>query len=151
MVGLPPISAEHQRERLAARDRLGCHLDALGEPGWFGVITEWLDHYAGLEQYVWPENDPIVMVHDVLQDYVSLERALSPDDLARELAALSFVGLAARHVDGGSRWDPLTEKFETWTRGKYVNVWDALESGTIRDMTQTRLVVRFTKASTPAT
>ncbi len=131
-------------------DRIGCHLDALGEPGWFGVILEWLDHYAGLEHYVWPEDDPVVLVLGLLQDYIKLERKLRPDDFARELAALSFVGLAARHVDGGNRWDPLTEKFETWTRGEYVNVWDALESGSIRDMTQTRLVVRFTKASTPS-
>ena len=40
MVGLPPLKPERQRERLAALDRIGCHLDALGEPGWFGVIVE---------------------------------------------------------------------------------------------------------------
>ena len=149
MVGLPPLKPERQRERLAALDRIGCHLDTLGEPAWHGVIVEWLHHFDGLELYVWPENDPIMLVLGVLQNYAEHERTLLPEDFARDLAALSFVGLAARHDDEGSRWDPLTESFDTWTQGKLVNVWEALEPGSLRDMTQTRLQVKFTKAHTP--
>lgn len=151
MIGLPPLKPEDQRERLDALDRIGCHLDALGEPEWHGIIVEWLHQFDGLELYLWPENDPIMQVLGVVQGYVEQERSVSPEDLAHDLAGLAFVGLAARRETGGERWDPLSEKFDTWTQGEIVNVWDALEPGSIRDMTQTRLLVKFTKARTPKT
>ena len=51
MVGLPPLKPERQRERLAALDRIGCHLDTLGEPAWHGVIVEWLHHLTLQRQF----------------------------------------------------------------------------------------------------
>lgn len=149
MVGLPPLTIERQRARRTALDRIGRHLDALGEPSWFGVVADWLGHYAGLELYLWPEDDPVLQVLGVVQRHVEHEQMLHPEEFAGELAELGFVGMAARRDTDGARWDPLTDRFDAWTQGELVSVWETFEPGAVRDMTQTRLVVRFTKAHTP--
>jgi hypothetical protein len=147
MTGLPPLPPECQQARCDALASIGRHLASLGEPAWHDVVAEWLRHYDGLEAYLYPEEDPVVLVLAVLQQYSAQGRSLTPEGLARDIAALPFVGLAARRGAHGPRWNPLAEQFRTWTEGDLVDVWEALEPGTIRDMTQTRLLVQFAKVS----
>lgn len=148
MNGLPPLTAEQLRERAEALAQIQHHLVALGEPAWADVLLPWLHNYDGLELYTWPEDDPVFLVLNLLSSYVEQGRRLEPEAFAGDLASLSFCGLAARHEEGGPRWDPLNERFEDWTRGNIVRVWDAAEPGRVRDMVQTRLLLRFCRTRT---
>jgi hypothetical protein len=151
MTGLPPLSPECQQARRDALVSIGHQLAALGQPAWHDVVVDWLGHYDGLEVYLYPEEDPVVLVHAVLQQYIAQGRRLTPEGLAHDIAALPFVALAARRLSHGPRWNPLAEQFSSWTEGDLVDVWEALEPGSIRDMTQTRLLVQFAKVSQPET
>ena len=147
-----PISPEQHHERNAAVTSITRNLAKLHEPLWADILLDWIHRYDGLELYMWPEEDPILVVRDLLQQYVEKELLLEPSQFASDLADLRFCYLAARHDNGegdGLRWDPFQDgSFKVWTRAKMVSVWDATEPWPTRDMIQAWLLLRFSRTRT---
>jgi hypothetical protein len=147
----PPLapSPTHYKERRAAAEQIAHYLEALHEPSWGPVLRDWLSRYDGLERYLWPEEDPVMEVRNLLERYVKDGRSLEPEQFAKDLAGLPFCLAAARHDEGGPRWSPFQDgQFKAWTRGRMVKVWDAPEPQPTRDMIQAWLLLRFCRTRT---
>ena len=86
----PPIPPHQQEARTQAVVTIGHFLEGLGEPGWRSVLLCWLGRYDGLEVYLYPEDDPVLTVRDLLARYVEALRPPDPALLAADLAALPF-------------------------------------------------------------
>lgn len=139
------------QERSEAAEQIAQCLIALREPAWIDVIADWLGRYDGLEGYLWPEDDPLVQVRNLLNRYIETGQPLEPERFAGSLADLRFCYCAARHDEGGARWDPLRDDaFSAWTRGRIVKAWDTAEPWPSRDLLQTWLLIRFCRARTLA-
>ena len=82
------------------------------------MIADWLGRYDGLEGYLSAEDDPLVQVRNLLNQYVETGQPLEPEQFAGALADLRFCYCAARHDEGGARWDPLRDgAFGVWNAG----------------------------------
>ena len=101
-----PPSPDHYEDRRAAAATVKRLVDELHEPLWGDILLEWTSHYDGLERYLWPEEDPVMEVRDLLQRYVDAGESLEPERFAGDLADLRFCYCAARHDNGDTRWDP---------------------------------------------
>ena len=64
----PPIPPEQQEARLQGVMTISHYLESLGEPGWRGVLLQWLGRYDGIE-VMFPEEDPVLAVQELLGAY----------------------------------------------------------------------------------
>lgn len=125
------------------------HLRALGLRSWVGRVVQWLSRYDGLEDYVEPEDEPLVCVRDVLFNHVCRLRQwiaeTAPCQTAAEtlsqlknriiddLLMLNFVRYAAfwGHepvpTDKNVRWKPLQQSWleflEARQEGDHLWIW----------------------------
>lgn len=125
------------------------HLRALGLRSWVGRVVQWLSRYDGLEDYVEPEDEPLVCVRDVLVNHVCRLRQwiaeTAPGQTAAEtlsqlknriiddLLTLNFVSYAAfwGHepvpTDKNVRWKPLQQSWleflEARQEGDHLWIW----------------------------
>jgi hypothetical protein len=144
-----PVSPEQRKERQEAAGSIRPLLEMLHEPLWASILIDWTRLYDGMEQYLYPEEDPVMEVRNLLQCHVDTGQALEPDKFASELADLRFCYCTARRDEDGTRWDPFRDgAFAAWTRGKMVTAWDASEPWPTRDMIQAWLLLRFSRTRT---
>lgn len=144
-----PLAPEHDNDRRNAIQDVGRLLDLLRQPAWATVVLDWLSRYDGLECYLWPEEDPVIEVRDLLQRYVTDGKALEAGQFSEALADLRFCYCAARHENSDVRWDPLHDvPFSAWTCGKGVLVWDSPTPWPTREMIHAWLLLRLSRTRT---
>ena len=146
-----PVSPSpgHYKERRIAAKAITRYLAQLHEPMWADILFDWTRRYDGLESYLYPEEDPVMEVCNLLQQYVEKGLPLEPEHFANALADLRFCYCAARRDEGGLRWGPFQDgSFKAWTCGKIVRVWDSPEPWPTRDMIQAWLLLRFSRTRT---
>ena len=142
----PPIPPEQQEARLQGVMTISHYLESLGEPGWRGVLLQWLGRYDGIEVYMFPEEDPVLAVQELLGAYVEQGKSLDPEEFAAELADLHFCHYRARRDSDRKKWEPLAETFAAFCEGVLVTVWQGAEPYPSRDLIQSSLLVRFCRA-----
>lgn len=140
----PPIPPHQADARTRAVITIGHFLEGLGEPGWRSILLRWLGQYDGLEVYLYPEDDPVLAVRDLLAGYVDLLEPLDPARLAADVSALPFCHFRAQR--GGERWEPLVEPFTAFCRGATVEVWESERPHPRREVLQNWLLVQFCAA-----
>ena len=69
-----PVSPSpgHYKERRIAAKAITRYLAQLHEPMWADILFDWTRRYDGLESYLYPEEDPVMEVCNLLQQYVCL-------------------------------------------------------------------------------
>ena len=142
----PPIPPEQQEARLQGVMTISHYLESLGEPGWRGVLLQWLGRYDGIEVYMFPEEDPVLAVQELLGAYVEQGKSLDPEEFAAKLADLHFCRYRARRDSDRKKWEPLAESFAAFCEGVLVTVWQGAEPYPSRDLIQSSLLVRFCRA-----
>ena len=142
----PPIRPEQAEARQEGVTSIGHFLENLGEPAWRGVLLQWLGQYDGLEAYMYPEDDPVLAVRELLGAYVQQGRSLDPEAFSAELADLHFCYYRARRDGDRKKWEPMTESFTSFCQGVVVTVWQGAEPYPSRDLLQSSLLVRFCRA-----
>lgn len=129
------------------------HLRALGLRNWVGRIVQWLSRYDGLEEYVEPEDEPLVCVRDVLFRHVcrigrwvaeippchtATDAMLQlKNRIIDDLLKLNFVRYAAFWGDEPvpsdtcRRWQPLQQSWleflESRQEGDHLWIWQRSE------------------------
>lgn len=102
------------------------YLDALDLNEWSGVLTVWLGQYDGLDQYMFEEEWPVVMVRELLASYIANPRKLDAREFVKDLAALPFLHYRARMENGEGKWEPLLQPFVEYAQGDgNVLVWES--------------------------
>jgi hypothetical protein len=140
----PPIPPHQEDARTQATVTIGHFLEGLGEPGWRSVLLRWLGQYDGLEAYLYPEDDPILTVRDLLARYVESLEPADPVRLAADLSALPFCRFRAKR--GGEKWAPLVETFTAFCRGATVEVWESEHPHPRPEVLQNWLLTQFCAA-----
>ncbi|WP_041645451.1 hypothetical protein [Aromatoleum aromaticum] len=140
----PPIPPHQEDARTQAVITIGHFLEGLGEPGWRGVVLRWLAQFDGLEAYLYPEDDPVLAVRDLLARYVEILEPVDPARLAADLSALPFCRFRAKR--GGEKWEPLVESFSAFCRGATVEVWESEHPYPRREVLQIGLLTQFCAA-----
>ena len=113
----PPIPPEQQEARLQGVMTISHYLESLGEPGWRGVLLQWLGRYDGIEVYMFPEEDPVLAVQELLGAYVEQGKSLDPEEFSAELADLHFCHYRARRDSDRKKWEPLADHDHRHQRG----------------------------------
>lgn len=140
----PPIPSHQQEARTQAVMTIGHFLEGLGEPGWRNVLLCWLGRYDGLEAYLYPEDDPVLTVRDLLARYVEALRPADPAQLAADLVTLPFCRYRAKRND--EKWKPLAETFSSFCRGTTVEVWESERPSPPPEVLQKWLLAQFCAA-----
>ena len=95
---------------------------------------------------MYPEDDPVLAVRELLGAYVQQGRSLDPEAFSAELADLHFCYYRARRDGDRKKWEPMTESFTSFCQGVVVTVWQGAEPYPSRDLLQSSLLVRFCRA-----
>ena len=146
MTRLPPLSDERVQERQQATMTIALFLDALCEPGWRTVILQWLAQYEGLERYLWPEDDPVVQVQNLLARYAENGHLPEAETLAIQLSELPHCYYKATRI--GVRWDPLNQTFADFSQGENVDVWSWPHPEPTTATVQSWLLLKFCQTHT---
>lgn len=97
--GAAPAPGRSVSDRSHAIFAIQAYLQALGLHGWIDRFIQWLGRYDGLEQYVEPEDEPLICVRNVLHRHVCEVRKWVSEKRSCSVAADLLQQLKRRIVD----------------------------------------------------